>query len=197
MKKNRSEQDRLWVAIAATLIALMSTTAAASDDEDRPGDRLEGRAGNEQAQIRRGFEIAPVPLDFSGKSRGLVGLGSYIVNTTGCNDCHTNPSYAKGGNPFMGQPEQINTLTYLAGGRQFGPFVSANITPDKDGKPAGLTREEFEQTLRTGHNPHDPKGEILQVMPWPVFGKKIDRDLEAIYEYLRAIPSRQMPTPSP
>ena len=29
---------------------------------------------------------------------------------------------------------------------------------------------------------------LLQVMPWPVFGKKTDRDLKAVYEYLRAIP---------
>ena len=26
-------------------------------------------------------------------------------------------------------------------------------------------------------------------MPWPVIGKKTDRDLKAIYEYLRALPS--------
>jgi hypothetical protein len=26
-------------------------------------------------------------------------------------------------------------------------------------------------------------------MPWPVFGKKTDYELQAIYEYLRAIPS--------
>jgi hypothetical protein len=26
-------------------------------------------------------------------------------------------------------------------------------------------------------------------MPWPVFGKKTDRDLQAIYECLRSIPS--------
>jgi hypothetical protein len=25
-------------------------------------------------------------------------------------------------------------------------------------------------------------------MPWPVYGKMTDRELEAIYEYLRAIP---------
>jgi hypothetical protein len=30
---------------------------------------------------------------------------------------------------------------------------------------------------------------LLQVMPWPAFGKKTDQDLRAIYEYLRAIPS--------
>ena len=29
---------------------------------------------------------------------------------------------------------------------------------------------------------------LLQVMPWPVYGKMSDRELEAIYEFLRAIP---------
>ena len=31
----------------------------------------------------------------------------------------------------------------------------------------------------------------LQVMPWPVYGKMSDRELEAIYEFLRAIPMIQ------
>lgn len=192
MKKNRMAWNgSRWMA-AAALTALIAAPAIARDDEeDRPGDRLEGRAGHEQSQIRRGFEINPVPLNLAGKSVGMVGLGSYLVNTTGCNDCHTNPSYLLGHDPFLGEPERINAAGFLAGGRHFGPvIVSANITPDKHGKPAGLTRDEFIQTLRTGHNPHDPKGEILQVMPWPVIGKKLDRDLSAIYDYLSAIPSR-------
>ena len=142
----------------------------------------------EQSRIVRGYQIAPVPLKLKGRNRALVGLGSYIVNAQGgCNDCHTNPPYAPGGNPFLGQPEQINTEGYLAGGVTFGPFVSANITPDDDGKPAGLTYQEFKRALRTGHDPDD--GELLQVMPWPVYGKMTDRDLRAVYEYLSAIPS--------
>jgi len=54
------------------------------------------------------------------------------------------------------------------------------------------------ETLRTGHNPNDPPGVLLQVMPWPVFGKKTDRDLRAIYEYLSALPSLpDNPAPGP
>lgn len=52
-----------------------------------------------------------------------------------------------------------------------------------------VTLQQFITTLRTGHNPLDPPGVLLQVMPWPAFGKKTDQDLRAIYEYLRAIPS--------
>ena len=145
--------------------------------------------------IQRGFEIAPVPLNLKGKNRALVGLGSYIVNTGGCNDCHTNPSYAAGGDPFLGQPEQINVPCYLSGGMDFGPFRSRNLTPDANGLPAGLTLEEFIHVLRTGEDttsPFNPPFDngLLQVMPWPVFGKKTDRDLTAVYEYLSAIPRR-------
>jgi hypothetical protein len=144
------------------------------------------------SRVVRGREIVPpgVVLNLKGKSRSMVWLGSYIVNTSGCNDCHTHPSYSPGGDPFQGQPERINAEQYLAGGRMFGPAIkSANLTPDNAGRPAGLTREEFVQTLRTGHNPHDPAGEILQVMPWPTYGKMTTRDLYAVYEYLRALPS--------
>ena len=38
---------------------------------------------DEAAEIKRGFEIAPVPLNLEGKNRALVGLGSYIVNAQG------------------------------------------------------------------------------------------------------------------
>jgi hypothetical protein len=161
-------------AVAIGLALSLSATSASADDQSR---------------IKRGFEIAPVPLNLKGKNRALVGLGSYIVNTGGCNDCHTNPPYADGGDPFQGQKEQINTAGYLAGGQHFGPFVSANITPDASGRPAGLTLDEFITLLRTGHDPDAPAGTLLQVMPWPVFGKKVDQDLKAIYEYLRSIPS--------
>ena len=154
---------------------------------------------DEQSQILRGFEIAPVSLNLKGKDVALVGLGSYLVNTTGCNDCHTHPNWADGHNPFLGQPEQINTSQYLSGGRVFGPVAkSANITPDKNGRPAGLTLAGFLEVMHTGHDPRDPPGDLLQIMPWPLYRWKNDRDLAAMYEYLRAIPSLpDNPNPGP
>ncbi|HVR99325.1 MAG TPA: hypothetical protein VMW27_22075 [Thermoanaerobaculia bacterium] len=41
--------------------------------------------------------------------------------------------------------------------------------------------------MHTGHEPGE-EDEILQVMPWPVFGKMTRRDLRAVYEYLSSIP---------
>jgi hypothetical protein len=171
-----------WIWLAAALLSALPTLAARADD---------------QAQILRGFEIAPVPLKLAGKNWPLVGLGSYLVNTTGCNDCHTHPNWADHHNPYKGEPEQINTAQYLSGGRVFGPVTSANITPDKaTGRPGGLTLAEFLYVMHTGHDPDT--GMILQVMPWPLYRWKTDRDLTAMYEYLRAIPSLQdNPQPGP
>lgn len=161
-----------------------------------------------QARVRIGYAINPVPLNLQGRNRDLVGMGSYLVNAVGgCNDCHTWPSYAPGGDPFLGQPEMINAAIYLAGGRIFGPFVSRNLTPDPvNGMPAGLTFEEFLEVMRTGKDEDQvppyvpgpgPDNDLLQVMPWPVIGNMSDRDLRAIYEYLSAIPSLPDTPPSP
>lgn len=155
--------------------------------------------GNDESKITQGFEIAPVPLDLSGKNPALVGLGSYIVNAQAdCNGCHTvnlNP-YLTGHSPFLGQPEIIDPDKYLVGGSAFGPFISRNLRPRSDnGRPAGLTFEQFETVMRTGvdvkHLPpfvSSPGNDLLQVMAWPSFKDLTDRDIQAIYEYLRALP---------
>jgi hypothetical protein len=172
------------IAVALGISAATSSAPVAADDE---------------SQVKRGYEINPVELNLAGKNRALVGLGSYIVNTTGCNECHTHPPYVPGHNPFLGQPELVNADQYMTGGRQFGPFTAPNLTPDASGRPAGLTLNEFITLLRTGHDPDaSPGSRPLQVMPWPAFGKKTDRDLAAIYEYLSAIPSKpDNPNPGP
>jgi hypothetical protein len=55
---------------------------------DPKRERAEDRGDESDSRIERGFEIAPVPLRLEGKNRALVGLGSYLVNLGGCNDCH-------------------------------------------------------------------------------------------------------------
>lgn len=179
---------RLWIVAAAGAIALMaaSTALAAAADHRDKGDRAKFGAA-EDRRVKVGREIAPVPLDLDGKDKKQVWLGSYIVNAQGgCNDCHTNPPYVPGNDPFAGEEEQINVDDYLCGGSDFGIAVSANISPDEDGLPAGLERREFIRLLRTGEK---PSGRLLQVMPWPVYGKMTRRDLSAVYAYLSAIPS--------
>jgi hypothetical protein len=99
---------------------------------------------------------------------------------------------------------------------QIGPIVSStvppnivsrNLTPDKTGLPEGGAEfGEFFDSIRKGidHDKLHPNcngttittncfpppfnGDLLQVMPWPAYQDWTDRDLVAIYEYLKAIP---------
>jgi hypothetical protein len=146
-------------AVAFALIAtgtLIRSGRAQADDDDRD---------SEDSKIQQGFAIAPVHLDLVGKNRGLVGLGSYIVNAqadcAGCHSAGPATQFAPGGNPYFGQhPTVINPKTYLGGGRDFGPFpaagpfphiVSRNLTPDKTGRAeGGNTFAQFRTIMRTG-----------------------------------------------
>jgi hypothetical protein len=198
-----------------------------------PRGTTQDRGDNSDSRIEQGFEIAPVHLNMEGLNPALVGLGSYIVNTEGCNDCHSaGPAtqYARGGNPFFGQPKKVNPATYLGGGRDFGGvaglaaphIISRNLTPStKTGLPEGdHTFDEFLTVLRTGKDfdelhpncsatvttncfPQNPPpmpsvdGDLLQVMPWPNFKDLTNREIRAIYEYLKAVPCIQGNYPGP
>ena len=88
------------------------------------------------------------------------------------------------------------------------PIISRNLTPDKTGRPeGGNTLADFKQIMRTGLDPDHVhpscpssgtapanclafpfNGDLLQVMPWPNFQNLTDRQLNAIYAFLSAIP---------
>ena len=176
-------RPRSLIALSVTVfVASMGIAALHADQPDGDASR-----------IQIGYAYAKdqgIPLDVQGRNRASIGLGSYLVNAVGvCNECHTWPSYTQNPFLFLGAPKQVNVPCYMAGGRPFGPgVVSRDITPWEDGKPAGLTAEEFLHVMRTGEDPDDP-GQVLQVMPWPVYQSMSDRDLLAIYDYLTAIPA--------
>jgi hypothetical protein len=201
MTKRSTGTSLLAGALAGLALACSggAGSGGASSAQDALAAAAQADAAMAASHVAIGLRIAPVPLDLAGKPVGKVGLGSYIVNAQGaCNNCHTQPSYAPGGDPYLGQKMVINAANYLAGGVHFGPFTSRNITPDSSGKPAGLTLEAFIQVLRTGKDSED--GKLLQVMPWPVYGQMSDHDLEAIWWYLSAIPHAEpgeAPAPAP
>ena len=59
----------------------------------------------DELRIIKGFAIAPVPLNLTGKNLNLVGLGSYIVNAQGdCNGCHSSHPVHGPGKPLPTQP---------------------------------------------------------------------------------------------
>ena len=135
-----------------------------------------------------------------------------------CPTCHSadpGKTFLKGHNPYFGQqPAEFDPAFYLGGGNDFGPvgpptnpdIISRNLTPDKTGRPVGgMTFSQFQQVLRTGKDfdhlhptcsgppngtclskPFD--GDVLQIMPWPVFMNMPDTFISAIYEYLSTIP---------
>lgn len=170
-------------------------------------ETLDGYKFSRDAQ--QGKKLAPVPLNLEGKNPDLVYLGSYLVNAqAGCNGCHTCPSFKtidpyKFGGSALGSsstPAHINAQNYLAGGTPFPgqgvPFqgstlVAPNLTPDSSGLPGGLTYDEFKSAMQEGMLTSRKPGHVLQVMPWPVFRNMYENDLQAIYQYLRAIPSAE------
>jgi hypothetical protein len=151
----------------------------------------EGGRGDDDSRSQIGLAYARrqgITLNFGDRDRATVGLGSYLVNAVGgCNDCHTAPPYTRDPYAFLGAPKQVNVACYLAGGTDFGIAVSRDLTPFKNGKPAGLTFKAFLHVIRTGEDPDHP-GQLLEVMPWPVYQTMSDGDLRAIYEYLSTIP---------
>jgi hypothetical protein len=177
-----------WI-VTLLFAALICTAVFVSGANSQSGRQHAEQDENTESRI--GLAISPVKLNLQNKDVHMVGLGSYIVNAqSACADCHSCPTYAVGHNPYLGQPKQFNPTNYLAGGVPFGPFISANITPDANGKPAGLAKGKFVHTIRSGQDP-DGSGQLLQVMPWPTFQSMTDHDLESIYAYLTAIPSAQ------
>jgi hypothetical protein len=132
----------------------------------------------------------------------------------------TDPTqYLAGGTPF-GTALPFNVGPGTTYGTYLGPtIVSRNLTPDKNGLPeGGHTLAQFMQILRTGVDmdnihptctspgppitpanciPPPVNGAVLQIMPWPDFQDMADSDIEAIYEYLSAIPCIDNTTSTP
>ena len=156
-------------------------------------------ANDTDSRAEIGFSIAEhqgIELDRDNKAQGL---GSYLVNSAGCNDCHTWPNYAPGGNPFARQTKQVPLANFLAGGRLFAlpteNVCSRNLSPAQGShKPAGLSRADFRYVLQTGCDPQDANFrdpqtcELLQVMPWPNYQELSKTDLNAIYSFLSVLP---------
>jgi len=147
-----------------------------------------------------------------------VARGEYLVNTSGCHDCHT--PYKLGPNgpePDMsraltGHPEDlvlppapklpagpwvaVTAATNTAISGPWGVSFTANLTPDKATGLGEWTVDQFIATLRTGR--HLGKGRpVLPPMPWPAYGKMIDDDLRSIFAYLQSLKPVRNKVPAP
>lgn len=143
--------------------------------------------------------------------------GQYLVETIGCNDCHTPHQLTPQGpqpdltRALSGHPEQMNvpapppakgpwvahatgTMTAWAG--PWGVSYAANLTPHKETGLGSWTEKQFVQAIRTGK--HMGQGRpILPPMPWPAYKNLKDEDLKAIYSYLQTLKPIANRVPSP
>lgn len=144
--------------------------------------------------------------------------GKYLVDTSGCMDCHTPLKMGpKGPEPDLsrmlsGHPETlvmppvpvlpegpwlvISSASNTAFAGPWGVSFAANLTPDPDTGLGEWTWRDFRETIRTGR--HMGRGrEVLPPMPIPVYNNFSDGDLEAIYTYLRTLPPVRNRVPEP
>jgi mono/diheme cytochrome c family protein len=138
----------------------------------------------------------------------LVERGKYLVDSVGCNDCHT--PYKMGPNgpePDMtrflsGHPESVKlpppppstgpwmwhgaaTNTAYAG--PWGITYATNLTPHQETGMGIWTEDMFVTAIKTGKH-FGTARPIMPPMPWPTYRNLTEDDLKAIFAYLRSIP---------
>jgi hypothetical protein len=150
----------------------------------------------------------------------LVNRGRYLVNTSACHDCHTPKIMTPNGPDFdttrllSGYPSSVplpdvnkdalkdwilfgQELTTAAG--PWGVSFAANLTSDETGT-GNWTEEQFFTAIRKGkYKGLEGSRNLLPPMPWQVYRKMSDRDLKAIFEYLKTTKpiSNIVPAPIP
>ncbi len=152
----------------------------------------------------------------------LIQRGKFLVNIGGCNDCHSPkvmtamgpvPDTTKllSGHPFnepiapidmdMVKPGQW----VLAGGMDFTSWVgpwgisfSRNLTPDSTTGIGAWTADDFINTIRNGKHLGTGRN-LLPPMPWQSMAHLSNKDLTAIFTYLKSLPPihNQVPNPVP
>jgi len=116
----------------------------------------------------------------------IYAYGKYMVNAAGCAECHTQQVKGK---PLPGMD--------FAGGFNF-PFPngaiarSANITPDEETGIGAWSESDFIGRFKFYDNAEARtlKPEAVgynTVMPWTMYAGMTERDLGAIYKYLRTV----------
>ena len=78
----------------------------------------------------------------------------------------------------------------------WGVSHSANLTPDADTGLGRWTLQDFTATLRTGRRMGRGR-KVLPPMPISAYRNFDDRDIAAIFAYLRSIPAIRNPVPEP
>jgi hypothetical protein len=117
-------------------------------------------------------------------SHDTIKYGSYLVQSAGCKDCHSQDKQGKliAGLEFAGGHEyKINGNT----------LRSANITPDANTGIGSWSREAFIARFRLYNDESKAANvgaaDFQTIMPWWEYNGLKDSDLSAIYTYLRTV----------
>jgi mono/diheme cytochrome c family protein len=127
----------------------------------------------------------PVKADYQKipDEKDVIKYGGYLANATGCVDCHSKMD--KGA---------IVPGTEFGGGMEFaqpgGIVRSPNITPDAETGIGLWTKEiftaRFKMHVQEGYNPPQlARGDLNTPMPWNMYAGMKEKDLEALYAYLK------------
>ena len=149
----------------------------------------------------------------------MVKRGEYLVNSVGCDDCHSPKTFGPKGpeiiaekrlsgypadRPFQKADSNVvkqgwmlfaSDLTSAVG--PWGVSFAANLTPDETGI-GKWTEQNFMNAIRHGKS----KGlmnnrDLLPPMPWFVYKNFTDEDIKSIFAYLKTLPPVHNVVPAP
>ncbi|MCV9385671.1 cytochrome c [Reichenbachiella ulvae] len=149
----------------------------------------------------------------------VIERGAYLVETMGCNDCHSPKQMGPKGpeiipelmlsgypsdRPIMKvQHEMIAqgfSMFYPDLTAAIGPWgmtFAANLTPDASGL-GNWSEEQFAKALKEGkYKGLDGSRMLLPPMPWTNYVNLKDEDVSAIFAYLKSIPAVSNVVPAP
>lgn len=134
--------------------------------------------------------------------------GNYLVNTSGCNDCHSpkkmtdhgpvpDPDRLLSGHdmneplpPYDKNGSKGYVLFNMNGTASIGPWgtsFAGNLTPDDTGI-GNWSEEQFLTAIRKGkYKGLEGSRQLLPPMPWPAYAQMSDEDLKAIFAYLQSL----------
>ena len=152
---------------------------------------IDGETSDPSIDFPLNFIFRTIPTDANPPVRpdssDVIGTGKYLARIAGCFFCH---SPVEQGVPIPGQE--------FAGGHEYnmeeyGIVRTSNLTPDKETGIGNWTKEAFVARFKAyadssfEHRKITPGKDMQTVMPWTLLAGMTEKDLGAIYEYLRTV----------
>jgi mono/diheme cytochrome c family protein len=120
-----------------------------------------------------------------------VERGKYLVQISGCSDCHT-----PGGMLGQADPKRyLGGSDVGFGDPASGVWIGGNLTPDKETGLGKWSKAEIVTAITKGKRPDGR--ELSAIMPWPGLSHLTPEDADAIAAFLQSLPPVNNPIPGP